>query len=194
MHATEELHYQALIKRHLRTILSISAFIVICAAGIEVKSYYQSQQQKAAQIQFEQYLEKPDAAITHTLQTQYPSLIQTQLASLLAAKESFVQDDMPQTVKHLQHVITYTSDQGLKKIATQRLAVVHRHLGNMDKAQTILQTLAHDSDYSQLQLALSSPTHSDERMDALTKAMDSATSPYVSQLIAIAQYDNLDAS
>jgi predicted negative regulator of RcsB-dependent stress response len=189
---SEDQYYQGLIRRNGRKILILSFALLTLGALFELKTYIQAKEQNIAQTQFESYLETPDSKIALHLQKEHPLAIQTQLVTLLEAKKLFVQNELVDAEKYLAFVINHSQDDGVKTIATYRLSMLYRQLGQIDKAQSTIDMIPSHTAYSKLMAALTLPEHSDARMYALDEAIALSPSPYIAQLITIAQHNNIE--
>lgn len=182
-----EQYYQAWIKKHLRKIL-LTAFIIITMGIIfETHNHIQQKYQKQAQSLFESYLDQPSATKASYLMAEYPNYIQTHLVLFSEAKNAYTDNHINDAIAALDFIRTHSSDKGIIKISTYRLAHIYLEQKNTDKAHTILSSLDEDG-YTQLQLALSI-SDPDERMEALNKALLLSDSAYLSNMISIAQND-----
>lgn len=186
-----EQFYQSWIKQHLRKILTTAGIIVFAVGVWEANNYYHARQQEKAQILFEEYLALPKDQIVDRLRAEHPDNMQTQLVLLLEAKKNFEDNDIDQTIENLSFVTKHAGDEGIQHLAAYRLAMVYRHTNRQQAAQTLIESLPNPGGYAQLQQALSLPEYSTERMESLQTALENSESNYVSQLIAIAQHDNI---
>ena len=89
-------------------------------------------------------------------------------------------------------MINHSQDYGVKTIATYRLSMLYRQLGQFDKAQSAIEMIPSHTAYSKLLAALTLPEQSDARMHALNEAIALSPSPYIAQLITIAQHNNIE--
>lgn len=186
-----EQFYQSWIKQHLKAILSIAAFLVLAAGIWEANHYYRGQQQMSAQILFENYLSSPKEEIVNRLQSEYPYYIQTHLVLLMDAKDHFETENYTQAIEKLSFVTEHANDEGLQHLAAYRLSMIYRELDQVEQARAVIENLENPDGYAKLQQALSLPTQSTERMEQLQTAFNESSSRYVSELITIAQNDNI---
>lgn len=189
---SEELYYQALLKKNFKKIMATTAFIVAIALAYEINLYSIAKKQEAAQILFEKQQAEPNKNNVLVLKKEHPSSIHTHLVLLQEAHREFKQGLMNQANDSLSFIISNSQDTGISDIAKMRLAAIQRHLGNYEKSQTILSSLTHTSALSALQKALSLPNNSKEREKALENASKKTENEHIKQLINIAQYDNIE--
>ena len=189
-----EQYYQSLIKLHMRKILGCVFALILFGAAIEAKYYYMEQSREAAQVLFENYLDEPTSEIAKTLQSTHPSMIQTQLVTLLEAKDFFDKHDYPEAEKALTFVVNNTQDEAIKSIGAYRLSILYRQMNQLDKAQSVLSLNTKDSAYARFLEAMTLPEKSTERMHKLNEALTLSPSPYEAQLITIAHHNNIETS
>ena len=188
---SDEMYYQSLIRLYGKKILLCVAAIVAFTVGVELKSYYAEQRIIASQALFEEYLDSPSSQTVNTLQKQHPDTIHTQLVSLLAAKNSYDISAYSDTEKHLSFVMNHSTDTEIQTIAASRLSSLYRQLNQKDNAAKVLSKVKVHSAYSKYLEALAQPKYSEARMQKLEEAIDLNPSPYVKQLIILANYNNI---
>jgi len=81
------------------------------------------------------------------METQYPKVEYTSMATILAAKQAFKVKDYAAAISYLNFTISNTKDKGLLSIATLRLADVYIDQKKFDKALDIL-TQNHNDAFS----------------------------------------------
>lgn len=185
-----ELQYQAWLKRHLNKILLCAFILVISGFVYETYTYFQSNQQKAAQSLFESYLDIPNTEVALELKAKHPNSIQTHLVLFLDAKEAYTNQDIDKAIEDLDFVYKHSKEVGIQKIAAYRLAHLYLEKQDKIKAQAVLKPLDEDA-YSTLQLALTIDDP-DERMETLDKAFSISDSPYINKMIATLHNDIIE--
>lgn len=186
-----EAFVSAFIQRNKARIIIALTALLISGAVIEIRSSISKSHQEKAQAKLEAYLKSPSEEITRELQAKYPNYIQTQLVSLLEAKEQYPYAK-PLTEKHLSFVINNAEDEALRNLAIVRLSMVYKEAGDLDRAQAIYQFVNQPTSYTKLNYALTLPNHTEEKEQALDEALAASESVYMQQLISIAHYNNID--
>ena len=191
---SDEMYYQSLISLYGKKILLCAAIVIAFSVGVELKSYYAEQRIIASQGLFEAYLETPSNQIVAEMQDNHPHTIHTQLVSLLAAKNSYDTHAYQDTEKHLSFVMNHSPDAEIQTIEASRLSSMYRQLNQQDNAVKVLSKVSKHSAYSKYLEALAQPKYSEARMQRLEEAAALNPSPYVKQLIILANYDNIGES
>ena len=186
-----EAFVSSFISRNKTRIILALTLLLIIGAIIEIRSHILKSHQEKAQVQLEAYLQTPSTDIADELQAKYPKYIQTQLVSLLEAKEQYPHSKAL-TEKHLTFVINNAEDEALRNLAIVRLSMVYKASGDLERAQAIYEYVHKPTGFTKLNYALTLKNHTDEKETALDEALDAIDSPYARQLLSIAHYNNID--